>query len=67
MKALEKYPTEVLQAMFSKMNATEKAIWSDMLDMVDQAEALVEISEQNEKSIAELEALAHQLTGGESH
>lgn len=65
--ALDKYPREVLQAMFSKLNATEREIWNELMDIVDEAKALVEIADQNEKSIAELESQVHQILGGESH
>lgn len=67
MSLTDKYPREVLQAMFTKMNAAEMAIWNDLLDIVDEAKALIEMVDQTDKSIADLESQVHQILGGESH
>lgn len=67
MSALDKYPREVLQAMFSKLNAAEKAIWNDLLDIVDEAKRLIELVEANDQALSELEAQMHRIAGGESH
>jgi hypothetical protein len=64
MSVLTKYPDAVLRRMFEKLDDQELAIWGHLLTTAELASELMSLAKSNERSIAELEAVTHALSGG---